>query len=175
MEFKLREWRLGDTENVQRYANNPKIADKLRDAFPCPYTTEDAETYIQSCISGDQNRQLCFAIEAEGKAVGSIGIFLKDDVYRKSAEIGYWLGESFWGKGMMSSAVKQICAMAFARYDIARVFAEPFAHNVGSRKVLEHAGFELEGILRQSVYKNGCLGDSCVYALLRQGELPCKN
>jgi ribosomal-protein-alanine N-acetyltransferase len=100
MEFRLREWRPDDIESVVRYADNPRIARNLRDAFPNPYTAEDARRYIQSCIGGDLSRKLCLAIEAEKEAVGSIGVFLKDDVYRMSAEIGYWLGEPFWGKGI---------------------------------------------------------------------------
>jgi ribosomal-protein-alanine N-acetyltransferase len=107
------------------------------------------------------------AIDIDGIAVGSIGIFLKDDVYCKSAELGYWLGEPFWGKGIMTQAVKQICKMAFEKYDIVRIFAEPYADNTASRRVLEKAGFRLEGILRKSVYKKGQIMDSCIYALIK--------
>ncbi|MDP4110158.1 MAG: GNAT family protein [Bacillota bacterium] len=167
MEFKLREWRMEDAESAARYANNPKIALNLRDAFPSPYSLQNAEFYIKSCLSADKNTNLSLAIDVNNEAVGSIGVFVKDDVYSKSAELGYWLGEPFWGMGIMSGAVCQITRTAFSRFDIARIFAEPFARNNGSRKVLENAGFRLEGILKNSVYKNGELGDSCVYALLR--------
>ena len=100
--------------------------------------------------------------------VGSVGIFVQGDVARKSAELGYWLGEPFWGKGVMSAAVRQICAEAFEKFDIVRIYAEPFAHNAASRKVLQKAGFTLEGIMKDSVCKNGEIFDSCMYALLKK-------
>ena len=90
------------------------------------------------------------------------------DVYRRSAELGYWLAEPHWGKGIMTGAVRRICAEGFARWDIVRIFAEPYAYTTPSRRVLEKAGFALEGVLRQSVWKRGKLLDSCMYALLRQ-------
>lgn len=166
MEFQLRAWRPEDAESVTRYANNPKIAGNLRDVFPYPYLRKDADGYLQSCLDAGDG-VLCLAIDIGGEAVGSIGVFRKEDVYRKSAELGYWLGEPFWGRGVMSAAVSQICELAFARFDLVRIFAEPFAYNAGSRRVLEKAGFRLEGVLRQSVCKNGQISDSCVYALLR--------
>lgn len=165
MDFILRPWRIEDAETLASYANNSKIAANLRDAFPHPYTVSDAAGYINFCLG--MKDELCFAIEVDGKAVGSIGVFLKDDVYRKSAELGYWLAEPFWGKGIMSEAVSRICEQAFSEHDIVRIFAEPFARNLGSRRVLEKAGFELEGILKKSVFKNGAIEDSCMYAKLR--------
>lgn len=168
MEFELRAWKPEDVDSVARYANNPKIAANLRDAFPYPYTQEDAETYVGSCVNEDFTCQLTRAIVVNGEAVGSIGVFLGTDVYRKSAELGYWLAEPFWKNGIMSAAVRQICEDAFARFDIVRIHAEPFAFNKGSRQVLEKAGFALEGTLRKSVYKNGAMQDSCLYALLRE-------
>ncbi|WP_040197575.1 GNAT family N-acetyltransferase [Candidatus Soleaferrea massiliensis] len=167
MDFILRRWKEEDIESVARFANNPRIAENLRDAFPYPYTIQDARMYVRSCVEEDETRQCCRAIEADGKAVGSIGIFLKEDVYRRSAELGYWLAEPYWNKGIMSAAVKQLCDEAFRKYDIVRIFAEPYAHNAGSRKVLEHAGFILEGILKNSVCKYGKMFDSCIYALCK--------
>ena len=165
MEFKLRPWRIEDAESLASYANNSKIAANLRDAFPHPYTLNDAIGYINFCL-GMKNK-LCFAIEVDGEAVGSVGVFPKDDVYCKSAELGYWLGEPFWRKGIMNEAVSRICEQAFSNYDIVRIFAEPFARNMGSRRVLEKAGFELEGILKKSVFKNGVIEDSLMYAKLK--------
>ncbi len=165
MDFKLRPWRIEDAESLASYANNSKIAENLRDVFPYPYTLSDAKGYIEFCLG--LKEQLCFAVEVGGEAAGSIGVFIKDDVYRKSAELGYWLGEQYWGRGIMSKAVLQICELAFSNYDIVRIFAEPFARNIGSRRVLEKAGFELEGILRKSVCKNGIIEDSCMYAKLK--------
>ena len=167
MEFVLRPWEKSDVESVYRYACNKKIADNLRDVFPFPYKREDAESFIEECIAREGQGQLCRAICVEGEAVGSIGVFVGSDVYRRSAEIGYWLAEPFWKKGVMSRAIAQMCQEAFARFDILRIHAEPYAHNTGSRRALEKAGFELEGTLRQSVCKNGQMYDSCLYALLK--------
>lgn len=168
MEFKLRAWKPEDVNSVAQYANNPKIAANLRDAFPYPYTREDAKSYVEGCANEDSTRRLTRAIVVNGEAAGSIGVFLGVDVYRKSAELGYWLAEPFWGNGIMSAAVRQICKEAFERFDIVRIHAEPFAFNSGSRRVLEKAGFTREGTLRSSVYKNGVIQDSCLYALLRE-------
>lgn len=166
MEFTLRKWSLDDVESVARYANNEKIARNLRDVFPHPYTEQDAKGYIESCIANERTT-ICRAIDVGGEAVGSIGVFPCTDVYKKSAELGYWLAEDFWGKGIMSEATRRICDEAFERFDIVRIFAEPFAHNLGSRKVLEKAGFTYEGTMKCGVYKRGNIYDYCIYGLLR--------
>ncbi len=167
MNFELKKWHIEYAQSIAEYANNKNIADNLRNAFPYPYTIDDAINYVSSCTENDETRQVCRAIVADGKAVGSIGIFLKDDVYYRSAEIGYWLGEPFWNKGITSRAIKQLCKIAFEQYDIIRIFAEPFAYNIGSRKALEKAGFALEGIMEKSICKNGKIFDSCLYALIK--------
>ena len=167
MEFTLEKWRSDYIPDVAKYANNEKIADKLRDVFPFPYTPADAAWYVNDCIEKGDENQLCRAIVVNGEAVGSVGIFVKTDVYRKSAELGYWLGEPYWKKGIMTEAVKQLCAEAFATFDIVRIFAEPYAYNSGSRKVLEKVGFTLEGIMKNSVCKHGEIYDSCMYGLIR--------
>ena len=167
MQFVLREWRESDAASVARYANNQKIAANLRNVFPYPYTLSDAQAYISACLQSDPGNQCYRAIDVEGEAAGSIGVFMKDDIYCKSAEIGYWLGEPFWGKGIMTAAINQLCELCFTRWDIVRIFAEPFAYNTGSRRALEKAGFELEGLLQKSVYKFGQIHDSCIYARLR--------
>ena len=167
MEFTLRPWRPEDAPSVARYADNPHIAANLRDVFPWPYSPQDAVSFIQSCLQADPAVQLSLAIDVGGEAVGSIGVFLKEDVYRRSAELGYWLAEPYWGRGVMTEAVRRISETAFACFDIVRLFAEPFAVNAGSRRVLEKAGFSLEGLLRQSVFKNGKLLDSCIYAHMK--------
>lgn len=167
MDFTLRKWNLSDALDVARYANNEKIACNLRDGFPYPYTEENAISYIESCMVGNDAEKLCRAIAVDGEAVGSIGVFLGSDVYRKSAELGYWLAEKYWGKGIMTQAVKLICAEAFEKLDVARIYAEPFGHNLGSRRVLEKAGFTYEGIMKCGVCKNGIIYDYCMYALLR--------
>ena len=170
MEFKLRKWENEDVADVAHYAKNPKMAANLRNAFPYPYTTEDAKGYVNSCVENTEERYITRAIEVDGHAVGSIGVFCGTDVYEKSGEMGYWLAEEFWGRGIMSEAVKQICAEAFERFDIVRIYAEPFAYNTGSRRVLEKADFTLEGVMKRGVYKNGRFHDYCMYALLREAQ-----
>lgn len=171
MNFTLRPFEPGDVDSIAEHANNEKIAANLRNAFPHPYLKADAKAFIESCLQGEGKRQMIRAICIDGKAVGSIGIFLKDDVYVKSAELGYWLGEAFWNRGIVTRAIDEICGQAFARYDIVRIFAEPYSTNTGSRRVLEKAGFSLEGIMRKSVFKNEKLQDSCLYALIKEEEI----
>lgn len=168
MDFTLRTWRETDAPVIVPYADDPLVARNLRDVFPNPYTPADAECFVNACIEQEGQGQLCRAIVVDGKAVGSIALFLGKDVYRKSAELGYWLGRSFWRQGIMTAAVKEMCALGFETWDIVRIYAEPYAKNAGSRGVLEKAGFALEGILRNSVYKNGEILDSCIYSRLRE-------
>ena len=167
MNFILRRWAGEDASALVKYASNKKIAANLRDGFPYPYTMNDAWAFLQAMISADEAKSFCRAIDIGGESVGSIGIFFKDNVYRKSAEIGYWLGEPFWGNGITTAAIRLMCGEAFERRDIVRIYAEPYAHNAASRRALTKAGFELEGVLRRSVYKNGSIFDSCIYALLK--------
>lgn len=166
MNFLLRSWQEKDAVSLARYADDPEIAKNLRDVFPSPYTRKDAKEYIQICIAKEGKKQICRAIEIDGLAVGSIGLFQGNDIYRKSAELGYWLGRDFWGNQIMTRAVQMICAEGFQILGLVRIYAEPFAGNSGSRRVLEKSGFHLEGVLRNSVYKNGNLLDSCIYARL---------
>ncbi len=167
MDFILRPWRREDVEDVLRYANNEKIACNLRNIFPYPYIRTDAESFVDSCLGADESCQLFQAIEVEGHAAGSIALCRGGDVYALAAELGYWLAEDFWGKGIMTRAVRQICEEGAERWeDLLRIYAEPFAHNTASRRVLEKAGFTLEGVLRKSVCKRGRVCDSCMYALL---------
>lgn len=167
-DFKLRAWKTEDAASLAAAANNPAIAGWLRNTFPNPYTQKDAVWFISDCISNAGKNQIACAIEADGKAVGGIGVFVKDDVYEKSAELGYWLSEAYWRRGIMSEAVRIICKEAFEKFDIIRIFAEPFEDNAGSRGVLEKAGFTLEGTMRNGVYKNGKIHSYCMYALLRE-------
>lgn len=168
MEFVLRTWKTEDAEDVARAANNLNIAKNLRNAFPYPYTLDDAKGFINDCIAKEGNKQITRAIEVDGKAAGSIGIFVRDDVYEKSGELGYWLSEDYWRQGITWQAVQMICREAFALFDIVRIFAEPFAHNAGSRGVLKKAGFTCEGTMRQGVYKNGEIHSYCMYSILRE-------
>ena len=170
-DFTLRPWRREDDASIARYADNEKIAANLRDIFPWPYSRQDAADFVAGCVRNEGRGQLCRAIVVDGEAAGSIGLFLGHDVYRRSAELGYWLAEPLWGRGIMTAAVTAMCREGFGTLDIVRIHAEPFARNAASRRVLEKAGFSLEGTLRRSVYKNGEMLDSCIYALLRE-EMP---
>ena len=125
--FILRPWRRADIEAVAEAADNPNIAANLRNIFPSPYTLADAKWFVEDCIAQGETRQLMRAIAVNGRAAGSISVSRKDDVYEKSAELGYWLAEDYWGRGIMTEAVRQICREAFDRFDILRIFAEPFA------------------------------------------------
>lgn len=167
IDFELRKWEKEFVDSLANHANNNNIEANLRDAFPNPYTKKDAKEYIANCIANEGKKQICRAIYINGEAVGSIGVFVGKDVYRKSAEIGYWLSEIYWDRGIMSQAVKNICEKAFENFDIVRIYAEPFHDNIPSRKVLSNAGFSLEGVMMNGVYKNDEIKDYCMYALVR--------
>ncbi len=126
MNFELRQWEKSDAENFFKYSSNINIAENMRDSFPS--TLEDCKKIVESFSCNDEIQQCCRAIVVNGEAVGCVALFIKEDVYCKSAEIAYWLGEPFWGKGIMSKAIKQLCQIAFEQYDIVRIFAEPYAH-----------------------------------------------
>lgn len=163
----LREWEEADAERLAEIANNKKIYDNLRDAFPHPYSIDDARQYIALQNNEDNKLSKVFAIVVDGKVAGSIGGFIKDDIYRKNAEIGYYIAEEYWGRGIMTKAIKLITRFLFDNFDIIRVYAEPFARNKGSRRCLEKAGFRLEAELKCNVIKNGIIENSCIYAVLK--------
>jgi len=165
-DFILRNWKDEDAQQLALIANNKKIFNNLRDAFPHPYFLEDAKEFI-SFAQKEENVSTIFAIEVDGKAMGSIGAFLKEDVYRKNVEIGYYLTEECWGKGIMTKAIIALVKYIFDSFDVNRVYAEPFARNLSSRKVLEKAGFRLEAVLKSNVIKNGVIEDSCIYSVLK--------
>jgi len=167
MSLSLRPWNNSDVHSLVKYANNKAIADNLRDAFPFPYTQKDAVRFLEMALSNDPHL-LILAIDSKGEAIGSIGATLKQDVYRKNMEIGYWLAEPFWGKHIITEAVRRFIGHLWLSYDIRRIYAEPFANNIASRKVLEKAGFKCEAVFRQNVIKNGEYLDSCIYSILRE-------
>ncbi len=168
MDFELRELQSSDAISIAKYANNNNIANNLRNIFPHPYTVEDARSFINESMNNEEKNQYIRAIVVNQEAAGVIGCFIKDDVHCKCCEIGYWLGEDFWGKGIMTEAVNRMCREIFQSYDVVRIFAEIFSYNAGSIRVLEKAGFQLEGKLKNSIYKNGIVSDSFIYALIRQ-------
>jgi RimJ/RimL family protein N-acetyltransferase len=158
----LRAWRPGDEPSLVRHANNRAIWLKMRDRFPYPYTRADAEGWIR--IASARDPQADFAIEVAGEAVGGVGLMLHEDVERVSAEIGYWLGESLWGRGIMSAAVNAVTEYAFSALGLTRVYAVPYAHNAASMRVLEKAGFAREGRMRRSAIKDGVVLDQLLFA-----------
>ncbi len=165
MKAHLRPWTLDDVDALVKYANNPRVAANLTDGFPHPYTKEDAERFITMAMSATPTR--IFAIECNNEAVGGIGLHLQEDIYRNNAELGYWLAEPFWGKGIMTGIVKEIVTYGFAHFPINRIYARPFGSNLGSQRVLEKAGFHLEGRFHKTLIKNGELEDELVFAIRR--------
>ena len=167
MDVMLRPWRPEDAPSIARHADDPQVAANLRDVFPCPYQLSDAEEFIRLCRAAEPEQAIFRAIVVDGQAVGSVALTRGTDVCRRSAELGYWLGRALWGRGIMTKAVEEMCRTGFEAWDIVRIYAEPFAHNAGSRRVLEKAGFALGGVMRCGIWKNGRLRDYCMYALLR--------
>ncbi len=167
MDCSIRKWSLTDAAELAANLSNRKIQDNLRDGLPYPYTKQDAEEYITAMISADPDKTFAFAIVLDDKVIGSIGVFRRENIHCRTAELGYYIGEAYWGKGIMTNAVQQTCEYVFAHSDILRIFAEPFSYNVASCRVLEKAGFQFEGVLRKNAVKNGKILDMKMYALVR--------
>lgn len=159
--FLLRPFGPGDAESLTRHANDIRIWNNVRDLFPHPYKRTDADAFI-AIASGKKPIQ-DFAIVIDGEAVGTISYVPGTDVERVSAEIGYWLGEPYWGRGVTSAAVRALAAHIFAATETQRLFAPVFAHNIASMRVLEKAGFRKVGILRNAAVKNGRIIDMHYY------------
>jgi RimJ/RimL family protein N-acetyltransferase len=153
---------MDDAESLAMHANNRRVWLALRDLFPHPYTIEDARKFLQNATTVQPTTNFC--IEVDGTAVGGIGIHLGVDVHRHTAELGYWLGEEFWGRGVMTEAVVAFTDFCFQNFRLRRVYAEPFANSSASARVLEKAGFIFEGRLKNNVLKDGELLDSLLYA-----------
>jgi [ribosomal protein S5]-alanine N-acetyltransferase len=158
----IRPWRMTDADAVVRHANNANVARQLRDRFPHPYTRVNALAFLRAAISTPETSNL--AIDVDGEAVGAIGYVIGTDVERYSAEIGYWLGETLWGRGIATEALMLVTNDAFATANLLRLFALPFAGNAGSMRVLEKAGYVREAILRSSSVKEGTPRDQALYA-----------
>lgn len=165
----LRPWNKGDETSLVRYANNYEVWRRLRDRFPRPYTRADAEYWVD--LTRQQHPQTQFAIEVHGEAVGGIGLEIGSDIGRRSAEIGYWLGEAHWGKGITTAAVRTLTSYGFQTLDLTRIFAVPFASSVASIRVLEKCGYIREGTMRRSALKEGVVVDQILYALTDQDSL----
>ena len=161
----VRSWKWSDVEAIVRHANNRNVWINLRDRFPYPYTASDARRWLESVVGFQPEPN--FAIAVGDEAVGGIGFSIQYDVARRSAEIGYWLGEEVWGRGIATDALLAVTDYAFANFDLCRLYANVFAWNPASARVLEKAGYSFEGRLKRSVTKDGQTIDQLMYAIIR--------
>jgi len=166
MNFKLRPWHISDLNSLVKYANHWNIAKNMMDKFAFPYTESHGRAFIE--FANKDNPVHIFAIEVHNEAIGGIGVHPCEDIRRKNAELGYWLGEPFWNKGIMSSAIREVVNFAFETYSIERVFAMAFSTNKASQKVLEKNGFVLEAVLKETIIKNEEFLDEWIYAVRRK-------
>ena len=164
--LQIRNWLPGDVDSLVKYANNRNISINMRDAFPYPYTAENARDWIQ--LASEQAPETNFAIASSEEAIGGIGLRLGEDVFCRTAEIGYWLAEPFWGRGIATMAVIAMTDFAFTEFDLVRIHAHVFEWNPASARVLEKAGYCLEGRLRKSITKEGRTIDRFLYAKIRE-------
>ena len=160
----LRRIQSSDRNRLVSLANNPNIACNLRNDFPHPYTLDHADEFIENARAATPTLRFC--IEKDALYVGNIGLHPKEDIYKRNAEIGYFIGEPHWGQGIATEAVKLIVDYGFEELDIHRIFAGVFAYNSASRKVLENAGFEFEGASKDAVFKNGNYFDELRFAII---------
>jgi RimJ/RimL family protein N-acetyltransferase len=160
----VRSWQMGDVASLVAHANNRKIWLNLRDRFPHPYTAHDGRTFLRT--TRKMSPETLFAIAVDGAAVGGVGFMLQHDVDRMSAEVGYWLGEPFWGRGITTEALVAVTRYAIEQHGLTRIFAVPFAYNTASCRVLEKAGYVLEARLRRSAIKDGHIMDQFQYAFI---------
>ena len=167
MNCKIRRWELSDARDLATALSNKKIQDNLRDGLPYPYTEKDGKEFISTMLAADENDTFAFAITVNGKVIGSIGAFRQTNIHNKTAELGYYIAEEYWGNGIMTEAVKQLCDYVFSHTDIIRIYAESFSYNIGSCRVLEKAGFQYEGTLRSNALKNGNVLDMKMYSKLK--------
>jgi RimJ/RimL family protein N-acetyltransferase len=159
----LRPWQTGDEDGLVRHANDRGVWINLRDRFPYPYTHADAEAWIR--IATGRTPPTDFAITVDGQPVGGVGLMLQEDIQRCGAEIGYWLGRDFWGRGLATAAVRAVTDHAFRGHGLVRVYATVFAENAASVRVLEKVGYRLEGRLRRAAIKDGVVHDTLMYAI----------
>ena len=164
--IQLRNVSTATPEEIQKLANNHAIAVNLRDAFPYPYTVEDAVTYLELAADGVLGH--VFGIYDNDTFVGCCSLIPQNDVYRINAEIGYWIGEPYWGRGYATDAVRQCLKFAFEELNLLRVYANIYEYNIGSMKVLGKVGFEKEAIIKSSIMKEGKIFDEHLYSIRKQ-------
>ncbi len=162
----IRTFRPYDANALTKYANNPRVAMNLRDGFPHPYTKSDAVTFLDGLR--DRVPELTFAIASGGEAIGCISLTLQGDVWRSSAEIGFWIGEPFWGRGYTTQAVRALSAFGFQNFALRRLYALVFGWNQASARVLEKCGYLREGCMREAIIKEGQVTDMWHYGLPRR-------
>jgi len=167
MKIELSSWNQDDIFFLTQYANNPNVWNTLRDSFPHPYTQKNAEEWIALNIYS--NPVTNFSIRVDGIVTGAAGFILKSDVYRKNAEIGYWLGEPYWRKGIATEAIHQLVTFIFSNFDIVRIYAEVFSNNPASMKALQKNRFHEEAIHRNAITKNNLLLDAHIWVKFRPG------
>lgn len=164
--YVIRDFELSDAQSLVKYANNYEIFRRVKDNFPYPYTIKDAESWIT--VSRNTTEGFNYAIANDKELIGGIGVKFKDDVYRFSWELGYWLGEPFWGKGIVTEAVKAFTKYLFNNYNIRSITANVYEGNKASMKVLTKAGFKLDGVIRKAVFKEKLFKDLYIYSILRE-------
>lgn len=160
----LREWRLDDADALARQANDRQVSINLRDRFPFPYTLEHAVAWLERTVGAEPPVNFAITDRGRDEPLGGIGLMLQEDTARISAEIGYWLGVSAWGRGIATAAVRELTAYAFDVVGLERVFAVCVTRNPASARVLEKAGYILEGTMRRSAIKEGVVLDQFMYA-----------
>lgn len=163
MQYTLRKWTLDDLPSLLKNANNYEIAKYMTNQFPYPYQKEKGIEFLHFAMKTNPTR--IFAIDVKGKAIGAIGIHPQLGIQCKNAELGYWIGQSFWGKGIMTKAISEVVTYGFKTFDINRIFARPFGTNIGSQKALEKVGFLLEARFKHTFFKNGDYLDELVYGI----------
>lgn len=166
--YLIRSWQPDDEASLAAEMNNLAIWNNIRDAVPYPYTVEDAREYIAS--TRRKPYPLDFAIEVDGKAVGGIGFEPQTDVERFNAELGYWIGESYWNRGILSDAVEVLTTYIFRHTTLERLYAQVYEHNRASMRVLGKAGFRKVGIMQRAAFKNDRFIDVHLYELLKPGK-----
>ncbi len=163
--FTIRPWQDSDLPALLKHGNNPLIAQNMTDSFPHPYLESNGRMFIEFARSHEPYR--LYAIEVEGEAAGGIGIHPQQDIQKKNAELGYWLSQQHWGKGIMAAAVRELVKKGFSDFDLNRIFARPFGNNRASQRVLEKAGFKLEAVITDGFFKNNEFVDEMIYAIRR--------
>lgn len=164
--IRLRRLAMTDKKVIANLCNNKKIWDNLKDSFPFPYLESDAEEFINLTLK--EHPQYNFGITYEGDLAGLIGLIKQKDVYRLSAELGYWIGEPYWGHGIATRAVRFMVDYAFERLGLIRLFSGVYDFNRASQRVLEKAGFKLDCVLENAIIKNSTICDEYRYSIIKE-------